>query len=123
MPVPSRVGRVLTRKVNTDAWTDDGPVFLPPTLAEKLISDQPPDYKESRSYAGPDSRRISVITGDNNVGAVCLRTQDGAVVHRLLARRAGTTTPHTVRLSIQPVAHPTTPDTPGGPTAEPSRGD
>jgi hypothetical protein len=102
IPAANGAGRLLTRKVNTDAWTEDGPVFLPPTLAEKLISDQPPHFEEARSYVRPDSRRTCVITGDNNLGAVSLRMRDGAVVHRLLARRAGTTTPHTVRLSIQP---------------------
>jgi hypothetical protein len=77
-------------------------VFLTPTLAEKLIPDQPPDYKETRSYVSPDSRRIGLIVGDNNLGAVSLRMRDGVAAHRLLARRAGTTTPHTVGLSIQP---------------------
>jgi hypothetical protein len=77
-------------------------VFLTPTLAEKLIPDQPPDYKETRSYVSPDSRRTGLIIGDNNLGAVSLRMRDGVVAHRLLARRAGTTTPHTVRLPIQP---------------------
>jgi hypothetical protein len=101
-PVANRAGRLLTRKVNTDVWTEDGPVFLAPGLAEKLIPDQPPHYKETRSYVGPDGRRTRLIIGDNNLGAVSLRMQDGAVAHRLLARRAGTTTPHTVRLPIQP---------------------
>jgi hypothetical protein len=73
MPVANRAGRLLTRKANTDAWTEGGPVFLPPTLAERLIPDQPPHYKETRSYVGPDGRRTHVITGDNNLGAVSLR--------------------------------------------------
>jgi len=50
----------------------------------------------------PDSRRTGLIIGDNNLGAVSVRMRDGVVAHRLLARRAGTTTPHTVRLPIQP---------------------
>ena len=61
-------------------------MFLTPTLAEKLIPDQPPDYKETHSYVSPDSRRIGLIVGDNNLGAVSLRMRDGVVAHRLLAR-------------------------------------
>jgi hypothetical protein len=114
LPVAERADRLLERKVNTDAWAENAPVFLIPTLAEKLIPDQPPDYVETRSYVPPDNRRSSVVA-DNNVGAVCVRMRDGVVVHRLLARRAGTTTPHTVRLPIQPVAQPTTPDSARGP--------
>ena len=120
LPAAGPAGRLLARKVNTDAWAEDAPVFLAPTLAEKLVPDQPPDCQETRSYLRPDSRRGCVITGDSNLGEVSLRLRDGVIVHRLLARRAGATSPRTVRLPIQPVTGPATPGRAEGPTAEPT---
>jgi hypothetical protein len=76
-------------------------VFLPPTVAERLVRDQP-RYRESRSYVRPDGRRASVITGDNNLGAVSVRLADGVVLHQLLARRGRRTMRNTAELSIAP---------------------
>jgi hypothetical protein len=101
-PDVQRGHRLLARHVNTDAWADDAPVFLAPTVAEQLVRDQPPIYEETRSYVRPDNHRASVITGDNNIGAVSVRLRDGVVVHQLLARRDGTTRPLTAELSIAP---------------------
>jgi hypothetical protein len=103
-PRIERGHRLLMREVNTDAWADDAPVFLPPTVAGRLIHDQPPRYRETRSYVRPAGRRASVITGDNNLGAVSVRLADGVVLHQLLARRAGTTIRNTAELSIAPAA-------------------
>jgi hypothetical protein len=99
-PNVKRANGLLKRHVNTDAWADDAPVFLAPALADKLEPDAPPRFQETRSYVRPDTRRAGVIVGDDNLGAVSLR--DGVVVHQLLARRAGATIRHTVRLSIPP---------------------
>jgi PhoD-like phosphatase len=101
-PKLERGHRLLMREVNTDAWADDAPVFLPPTVAERLIRDQPPHYRETRSYVRPGGRRASVITGDNNLGAVSVRLADGVVLHQLLARRNGNTIRNTAELSIAP---------------------
>ena len=101
-PEVERGRRLLARQVNTDAWADDAPVFLAPTVAERLVGDQPPHYQETRSYVRPDSRRAGVITGDNNIGAVSVRPREGVVVHQLLARRDGTTARHTAELSTAP---------------------
>jgi hypothetical protein len=101
-PAVERGHMLLARHVNTDAWADDAPVFLAPTVADRLAGDQPPHYRETRSYVRPDSRRASVITGDNNIGAVSVRLRDGVVVHQLLARRDGTTARHTAELSTAP---------------------
>jgi hypothetical protein len=101
-PDVQRGHRLLARHVNTDAWADDAPVFLAPSVAEQLVRDQPPIYEETRSYVRPDHHRASVITGDNNIGAVSVRLRDGVVVHQLLARRDGTTRRLTAELSIAP---------------------
>jgi hypothetical protein len=101
VPAPGALDRLLKRKVNTDAWADDAPVVLPPTLAGRIIPEQPPDFEETRSYVRPDGRGTGVIVGDNNLGAVCLRAGDDTVVHRLLARRDGATIPRTARLPVR----------------------
>jgi len=96
--------RLRRRAVNTDAWAEDAPVFLTPTLAERIAAEQPPRFEETRSYVRPDAHRTRVVVGDNNVGLVSVRLPDGVVVHRLLARRAGTTTPHTASLPLRSAA-------------------
>jgi hypothetical protein len=103
-PEVQRGHRLLAREVNTDAWADDAPVFLAPTVAEKLVGDRPPLYEETRRYVRPDGRRATVITGDNNIGAVSVRLGDGVVVHQLLARRDGGTRRLTAELSTAPPA-------------------
>ncbi len=104
VPEASRAGRLLDwlgrRAVNTDAWAEGAPVFLAPTLAERIAADHPPAFEETRSYVRPDGRRARVVVGDNNVGLVSVRPRDGIVGHRLLARRAGRTTPHTASLPL-----------------------
>jgi hypothetical protein len=108
----SRVSRLLDRlrrrAVNTDAWAEDAPVFLTPTLAERIAAEQPPRFEETRTYVRPDGHRTQVVVGDNNVGLVSVRPRDGVVVHRLLARRAGRTMPHTASLPLQSAARLTT---------------
>jgi hypothetical protein len=100
-PVPEagRASRLLDRlrrrPVNTDAWAEDAPVFLAPTLAKRIAAEQPPRIEETRRYLRPDGHRTRVVVGDNNVGLVSVRLRDGVVVHQLLARRAGRTMPHT----------------------------
>jgi hypothetical protein len=96
--------RLRRRAVNTDAWAEDAPVFLAPTLAEPIAAEQPPRLEETRRYVHPDDHRTRVVIGDNNVGLVSVRLRDGVVVHRLLARRAGTTMPHTASLSLRSAA-------------------
>jgi hypothetical protein len=51
------LGRLRPRRVNTDAWAEDAPVFLPPTLAEPIAADQPPPLEETRRYVRPDGHR------------------------------------------------------------------
>ena len=100
--------RLRRRPVNTDAWAEDAPVFLAPTLAERIAADQPPPLQETRSYVRSDGLRTRVVVGDNNVGLVSVRPGDGVVVHRLLARRAGRTMPHTASLQLRSAEHPET---------------
>jgi hypothetical protein len=110
LPEAGRASRLLDRlrrrAVNTDAWADDAPVFLTPTLAERIAAEQPPHFEETRSYVRPDAHRTRVVVGDNNVGLVSVRLPDGVVVHRLLARRAGRTTAHTATLPLRSAARP-----------------
>jgi hypothetical protein len=103
-----RASRLLDRwwrrAVNTDAWAEDAPVFLTPTLAERIAAEQPPCFEEYRSYVRADGHRPRVVVGDNNVGMVSVPLRDGVVVHRLLARRAGRTMSHTASLSLRSAA-------------------
>ena len=92
--------RLRRREVNTDAWAEDHPVFLPPTLAEPIAADQPPPLEETRRYVRPDGHRPRVVIGDNNLGLVSVDLGEGVVVHRLLARRAGRTRVHTASLPL-----------------------
>ena len=112
VPGPDRANRWLDRlrrrPVNTDAWAEDAPVFLAPTLAGRVAADQPPPLKETRAYVRPDGLRTRVVVGDNNVGLVSVRPGDGVVVHRLLARQAGRTVPHTASLQLWPGGRPAT---------------
>jgi hypothetical protein len=114
VPEAGRASRLLDRlgrrAVNTDAWAKDAPVFLTPTLADRIAADQPPCFEETRRYVRPDGRRTGVVVGDNNVGLVSVRLRDGVVVHRLLAHRAGRTMPHTASLSLRPAARLPTPE-------------
>jgi PhoD-like phosphatase len=103
------LGRLRRRAVNTDAWAQNAPVFLTPTLAERIAAEQPPCFEETRSYVRTDGHRHRVVIGDNNVGLVSVRLRDGVVVHRLLVRRAGRTMPHTASLTLRSAARlPTT---------------
>jgi hypothetical protein len=110
VPTADRAGplldRLRRRPVNTDAWAEDAPVFLARTVAERIAAEQPPRFEEARSYVRPDGRRTGAVVGDNNVGLVTVRPRDGVVVQRLLARRAGRTTPHTATLSLRPERPP-----------------
>ena len=112
VPQAGRASRLLDRlrrrPVNTDAWAEDAPVFLPPTLAKRVAAQQPPRFQETRSYVRPDGHRTRVVVGDNNVGLVSVRPRDGVVVHRLLARRAGRTMPHTASLPLWSATRPPT---------------
>jgi hypothetical protein len=112
VPQAGRASRLLDRlrrrAVNTDAWAEDAPVFLPPTLAKRVAAQQPPRFQETRSYVRPDGHRTRVVVGDNNVGLVSVRPRDGVVVHRLLARRAGRTMPHTASLPLWSATRPPT---------------
>jgi hypothetical protein len=115
VPEAGRASRLLDRlrrrAVHTDAWAKDAPVFLSPTLAERIAADQPaPRLEEIRSYIRPDGHRTRVIVGDNNVGLVSVRLRDGVVVHRLLARRAGRTMPRTASLPLWSAARLPTPE-------------
>jgi hypothetical protein len=108
VPDAGRASRLLDRlgrrAVNTDAWAEDAPVFLTPTLAERVAAEQPPRLEETRRYVRPDGHRTRVVVGDNNVGLVSVRPRDGVVVHRLLARHAGRTLPHTASLPLRSAA-------------------
>jgi hypothetical protein len=113
VPEGDRAGRLLDRlrrrAVNTDAWAKDAPVFLTPVLAGRIAADQPPSFEEVRSYVRPDGHRSRVVVGDNNVGLVSVRLDDGVVVQRLLARRGGRTTPYTASVPLRPATRlPTT---------------
>ncbi len=114
VPEADRASRLLDRlrrrAVNTDAWAEDAPVFLTPTMAERIAAEQPPFFEETRSYVRADGHRPRVVVGDNNIGLVSVRLRDGVVVHRLLARRAGRTMPHTASFPLWSAA--------GVPTAE-----
>ena len=110
VPEAGGVGRLLDRlrrrRVNTDAWAEDAPVFLPPTLAEPIAADQPPPLEETRRYVRPDGHGPRVVVGDNNLGLVSVHLQEGVVVHRLLARRGGRTMPHTASLPLRSAGLP-----------------
>jgi hypothetical protein len=110
VPEAGGVGRLLDRlrprRVHTDAWAEDAPVFLPPTLAEPIAADQPPPLEETRRYVRPDGHRPRVVVGDNNLGLVSVHLQEGVVVHRLLARRGGRTMPHTASLPLRSAGLP-----------------
>lgn len=85
-PRPDRLAgarwHLVLRTVNTDAWDRDGPVFLSPALASKLGIDEPPDYREVKTYLRPHGSS-SPLVGKNNVGSVTL---DGPqVTHRLIS--------------------------------------
>ncbi|MBA2496400.1 MAG: hypothetical protein H0V33_04780 [Acidimicrobiia bacterium] len=86
------------RPVNTDGEAD-APVFLSPELARRAQPDEPPRYRETRCYVGPEERPSWVIVGEANVGLVTIAGD--RVVHRLLARNGPeTTTTYTATLSI-----------------------
>ena len=110
VPETGGVGRLLDRlrrrRVNTDAWAEDAPVFLPPTLAEPIAADQPPPLEETRRYVRTDGHRPRVVVGDNNLGLVSVHLQEGVIVHRLLARRSGRTMPHTASLPLRSAGLP-----------------
>jgi len=99
VPEADRASRLLDRlrrrPVNTDAWAEDAPVFLAPTLVKRIAAVQPPRIEETRGYLRPDGHRTRVVIGDNNVGLVSVHLRDGVVVHQLLACRAGRRMPHT----------------------------
>jgi hypothetical protein len=80
-------------------------LFLPPTLAKRIATVQPPRLRGDPSYLRADGHRTRVVVGDNNVGLVLVRPPDGVVVHRLLARRGGRTIPHTTSFPVQSGAH------------------
>ncbi|HEY2960260.1 MAG TPA: hypothetical protein VGM21_18940 [Actinomycetota bacterium] len=105
LPEAGGAGRLLDRlrrrAVNSDEWAEDAPVLLPPTVADRLGPEPPPQFEEKRSYVRLDGHRARVVVGDNNVGLVTVRLRDGVVVHRLLARRAGRTMPHTATLRLR----------------------
>jgi hypothetical protein len=105
-PARRLLDRLRRRAVNTDAWAEDAPVFLPPTLAEPIAADQPPPLEETRRYVCPDGHRPRVVVGDNNLGLVSVHLQEGVVVHRLLARRGGRTMPHTASLPLRSAGLP-----------------
>jgi hypothetical protein len=105
-PARRLLDRLRRRAVNTDAWAEDAPVFLPPTLAEPIAADQPPPLEETRRYVCPDGHRPRVVVGDNNLGLVSVHLQEGVVVHRLLARRGGRTVPHTASLPLRSAGLP-----------------
>jgi hypothetical protein len=79
----SLADRVMFRAVNTDEWSEDGPIFLAPRDVRLLgITDQP-DYRECRTYVRPSGRpAASILVGENNVGLVTLEGE--RVMHRLL---------------------------------------
>ena len=56
-PAGRLLDRLRRRRINTDAWAEDAPVFLPPTLAESIAADQPPPLEETRGYARTDGHR------------------------------------------------------------------
>jgi hypothetical protein len=97
---PGLVGRLLDRPANTDEWTDGGPVFLPPTLAERVDADQEPAYRESRRYVRPEEGQGSVVVGESNIGLVTI-SGDG-VRHVVTGRVAGSNNPHTTRIDWAP---------------------
>ena len=100
-PAGRLLDRLRRRRINTDVWAEDAPVFLPPTLAEPIAADQPPSLEETRRYVRPDGHRTRVVIGDNNLGLVSVQLRDGVVVHRLLARRTGRTRAHTASFPLR----------------------
>ncbi len=92
--------RLADRAVNSDEW-GDSPVFLSPTLARRARPDEPPRYRETRRYVGPQERPAWVIVGEANVGLVTIAGD--TVVHCLLARCGPeTTSTYTATLSLTP---------------------
>jgi hypothetical protein len=72
----------VLRPANTDEWSENAPVFLAPSRAQRLRIREPPDYREQREYVPVFGPRTLKIIGDNNMGLVSI---DGyAIVHKLL---------------------------------------
>jgi hypothetical protein len=95
--------RVIGRAANTDEWAEDAPVFLAPRRARQLGIEQPPDYRETRTYVRPEGRNASILVGENNVGLVSV--DRSGVVHQLYGRRtADKTRVFTARMKPDPSA-------------------
>ncbi|MBA2311400.1 MAG: hypothetical protein H0V97_01205 [Actinobacteria bacterium] len=94
--------KVLERRVNTDEWSDDAPVFLSPKRVRSLGIEDEPDYRELRMYVEPTGPHRSLLVGENNVGLISLRNRK--IVHRLLSRNRGDTTVHEATLEVTPPA-------------------
>ncbi len=95
---PGLVHRVLDRPANTDEWTDGGPVFLPPRLAERVDPDVRPPYREHRRYVRPEEKPASVVIGESNIGLVTVHGDD--VVHVVTGRVGAEDVPHTTRIDL-----------------------
>ncbi len=88
--------RLMARPVNTDEWSDGGPVFLPSRLEGRMSAGTGHRYREARTYLDPEERPGWVVVGENNVGSLTIGA-DG-VEHRLLTRPGPLdTTTYTVR--------------------------
>ena len=90
--------RAIARAANTDEWSEEAPVFLAPKRARHMDIEQPPDYRERRSYVRPEGPNASMLIGENNVGLVTIRRDE--VVHRILGRTKGETVPRTATLRL-----------------------
>lgn len=73
---------LVLRPANTDAWSEDAPVFLSPREAKRLGIQQAPDYREQREYVPANGPHMLKIIGNNNIGLLSISGDD--VIHRLL---------------------------------------
>jgi hypothetical protein len=127
-PPRSPVSHHWTRSRSTDArssatsWVS--PPGRPPTTCSALASSPPCTWSPGMRPTGPTTCPVpprrwrpgqaaawrpgngastaGSWPASSRPGGRYRRMRGGVVAHRLLARRAGTTTPHTVRLPIQP---------------------
>lgn len=90
---------LMSKRVNTDEWDADSPVFLSPKEAERLSIKVDPDYIERRTYVRPSDKDPSFLIPENNVGWVLLNGDE--VTHRLLSRGHAETRKHDAVMTLR----------------------
>jgi hypothetical protein len=92
--------KLMFRVPNMDEWNEASPIFLNPRHLGKLKIDEPPRYREIRSYVRVKGADSSTLVGENNIGVVSLNRS--RVAHRLLSRQGDRTNVHSAAVEISP---------------------